>query len=158
MKTGIFPGTFDPITRGHSDLVARAGQLFEKVIIAVAESPGKKPVLSQNVRVQLAIEATKHLKHVEVIGFNGLLIDFARAQKAHAIIRSLRSTADFEHESQLAYMNQALDPNIQTIFLTPSAQFAFISSSLVREVASLGGDVSSFVHESAVTALKKLWH
>lgn len=158
MKIGIFPGTFDPITRGHSDLVQRAGLLFEKVIIAVAENPGKKPVLSLNTRIALVKDATAHLPFVSVQGFSGLLIDFAREHQAQTLIRSLRSTADFEHESALAYMNQQLDPSIQTIFLTPSTQYAFISSSLVREIALLGGDISAFVHPSAVTALKNLWH
>jgi pantetheine-phosphate adenylyltransferase len=158
MKTGIFPGTFDPMTRGHSDLVQRACQLFENVIIAVAQNPGKKPVLSLEQRIALVVDTTAHLPQVSVKGFSGLLIEFARTHQAHAIIRSLRSTADFEHESQLAYMNQQLDPSIQTVFLTPNPQYAFVSSSLVREIALLGGDISAFVHPNAVSALKNLWH
>jgi pantetheine-phosphate adenylyltransferase len=157
MKTGIFPGTFDPITRGHSDLLTRACQLFETIIIAVAENPSKKPVLSLDTRIQLVTEATKHLPQVQVKGFSGLLVDFAKQQQAQVIIRSLRTGADFDHESQLAHMNQQLAEHIHTVFLTSSPQLSFISSSLVREIASLGGDVSAFVHPSAITALKKLW-
>lgn len=157
MKTGIFPGTFDPMTRGHSDLVERACQLFDKVIIAVAENPGKKPLLPLEQRIALVIDSTQHLPKVSVQGFSGLLVDFADAHQANVIIRSLRSSADFEHESQLAYMGQQLAPHIQTIFLTATPESMFISSSLVREIAQLGGDVSPFVHPNVVTALKKLW-
>lgn len=154
MQIGIFPGTFDPITRGHSDLIARACQLFEKVIIAVAENPGKKPMFTLEVRLQLARLATESMPQVSVQGFSGLLVDFARSQNAQVIIRSLRSSADFEHESSLALMNQQLAPDIHTVFLSPHPLYAFISSTLVREIATLGGDISPFVHPSVINALK----
>ncbi len=154
MKTGVFSGTFDPITLGHSDLVTRACQLFDKVIVAVAQNPGKKPLLTLDTRVKLVTHALAHLPNVEVLGFTGLLIDFMHTHQAGFIIRSLRNTADFEHESQLAFMNQQLAPDIQTLFLHPTVQYAFISSSLVREIAQLGGDVSAFVSPHVVETLK----
>jgi pantetheine-phosphate adenylyltransferase len=157
MKTGIFPGTFDPITRGHSDLVERACQLFETVIIAVAENPGKNPLLSFEQRIELVSATTAHLPQVRVQGFTGLLIDFARKEQAQVIIRSLRTSADFDHELQLAHMNAQLAPEIQTLFLTPNPQYDFISSSLVREITRLKGDVSPFVQPIVTKTLKKLW-
>ncbi|MFA6038356.1 MAG: pantetheine-phosphate adenylyltransferase [Legionellales bacterium] len=158
MKTAIFPGTFDPMTRGHSDLVERACQIFDKIIVAVAQNPGKKPLLSLEQRISLAKDSLEHLPNIDVEGFSGLLVDFATKHQAKVIIRSLRSSADFEHESQLAYMGQQLAPHIQTVFLTATPQSMFISSSLVREIAQLGGDVSSFVHPNVMTAFEKLWH
>ncbi len=157
MKTGIFPGTFDPITRGHSDLVERACQLFETVIIAVAENPGKNPLLSLEQRIELVTASTAHLPQVRVLGFKGLLIDFTRREQAQVIIRSLRTASDFEHELQLAHMNAQLAPEIQTLFLTPNPQYDFISSSLVREITRLKGDISPFVHPIVANTLKKLW-
>lgn len=157
MKTAIFPGTFDPMTRGHSDLVERACQIFDKIIVAVAQNPGKKPLLSLEQRISLAKDSLEHLPNIDVQGFSGLLVDFADKHQATIIIRSLRSSADFEHESQLAYMGQQLAPHIQTVFLTATPESMFISSSLVREIAQLGGDVSAFVHPNVVETLKKLW-
>lgn len=157
MKTGIFPGTFDPITRGHSDLIERACKLFETVIIGIAENTSKNPLLSFEQRVELVTKTTAHLPNVKVQGFKGLLIDFARKEQAHVIIRSLRTAADFEHELQLAHMNEQLAPEIQTLLLTPNPKYTFISSSLVREITRLGGDISPFVHPLVVTTLKKLW-
>lgn len=157
MKTVIFPGTFDPITHGHSDLITKACQLFDKVIIAVAENPGKKPLLAFDERINLITQVTAHLPAVSVAGFTGLLVDFAKIHGAHAIIRSLRSAADFDHESQLALMNQQLEPSVQTVFLMPNPQYAPISSTLVREIASLGGNVEAFVSPIVAKSLKKLW-
>lgn len=156
MKTGIFPGTFDPITRGHSDLVERAARLFDKVIIGVAENPGKHPLLSLEQRIHLVKVTTAHIPHVSVYGFSGLLVDFAQSHKAPVIIRSLRTATDFEHELQLAQVNEQLNPDIQTLFLTPNPTLTFISSSLVREIASLNGDVSAFVHSEVEKTLKTL--
>lgn len=157
MKTGIFPGTFDPITLGHSDLIARASQLFDKVIIAVAENPGKNPLLSLEQRINLIKTTIAHIPHVSVYGFSGLLVDFAKSHKAQVIIRSLRSATDFEYELQLARINEQLAPEIQTLFLTPNPEYAYISSSLVREIIRLNGDVSKFVHPIVAKTLKTLW-
>lgn len=151
----IFPGTFDPITNGHRDLIERAATLFESVIVAVAENKRKAPFFSLKDRVAMAREVLKSYKNVEVCGFNNLLMDFAKQRGAKAIIRGLRVVSDFEYEFQLANMNRRLSPEIETLFLTPSEQYSFISSSLVREIADLGGDVSSFVHETVANLLKE---
>lgn len=154
MSTVIYPGTFDPITHGHQDLVERACPLFNKVIVAVAESPHKKPALSLEKRVALARTVLGHLPNVEVCGFDNLLIEFAQQQQATTILRGLRAVSDFEYEFQLANMNRELAPQIDTIFLTPSQQHSYLSSSLVREISRLGGDVSKFVHPQVAKALK----
>lgn len=154
MTTAIYPGTFDPITNGHSDLIVRASKLFEKVIIAIAINPGKKPLFNLDERVELAQRALSHLDNVEVCGFEGLLIDVAMEKKVNVIIRGLRAVSDFEHEFQLASMNRKMQPEIETLFLTPAEQFTYISSSLVREIATLGGDVSDFVPPVVRSALK----
>lgn len=154
-NTVIYPGTFDPITRGHSDLVARAGKLFTHVIVAVAANPGKTPIFSLDERIQMAQTALSGYPGVEICPLDGLLVDFARRHKARAIIRGLRAVSDFEFEFQLAGMNRKLAPDIETLFLTPGEHYAYISSSLVREIASLGGDVTEFVHEKVADALKK---
>jgi pantetheine-phosphate adenylyltransferase len=153
--TAIYPGTFDPITNGHIDLVDRASKLFEKVIVAVAINPTKTPTFSLADRVDLAKQTLDHLTNVEVCGFKGLLVDIARQKQAQVIIRGLRAVSDFEHEFQLAGMNRHMEPNVETMFLTPAEQFSYISSSLVREVASLGGDVSAFVAPCVAQALAK---
>ncbi len=145
--TAIYPGTFDPITHGHSDLVQRAARLFEGVIVAVAANPTKAPVFSLEERVGMAREVLGPLANVEVCGFDGLLADFARQRQANVIVRGLRAVSDFEHEFQLASMNRRLVPEVETLFLSPAEQYAYISASLVREIAGLGGDVSPFVHE-----------
>jgi pantetheine-phosphate adenylyltransferase len=152
-NTAIYPGTFDPITRGHSDLVARAARLFERVIVAVAASPGKQPVFSLEERLRLASKVLEEHPNVEVCAFDGLLVKFAQQQQANIIIRGLRAVSDFEYEFQLAGMNRKLAPEIETLFLTPSEQYSYISSSLVREVAALGGDVTPFVHEYVMAEL-----
>jgi pantetheine-phosphate adenylyltransferase len=151
----IYPGTFDPITNGHIDLVNRACKLFERVIVAVAINPTKTPAYSLAERVDLAKQTLIPLPNVEVCGFEGLLVDIAREKQAHVIIRGLRAVSDFEHEFQLAGMNRHMEPNVETMFLTPAAQFSYISSSLVREVAALGGDVSAFVAPCVAQALSK---
>jgi pantetheine-phosphate adenylyltransferase len=146
IKTAVYPGTFDPITNGHTDLVARALRLFDRVLVAVAKDTGKKPVCGLEERVALARAALAGMDHVEVVPFEGLLVDFCRRHGASIVIRGLRAVSDFEFEFQLASMNRRLAPEIETIFLTPAEQYAFISSTLVREIARLGGDVSEFVH------------
>lgn len=153
MRTVVYPGTFDPITIGHIDLVERACRLFDKVIVAVASSQRKNPLFSLEKRVQLAKDTLSHLSNVEVVGFDILLVDFVRQQKAHAVLRGLRAVSDFEYEFQLANMNRALAPDMESIFLTPAEQLSFISSSIVREIASLGGDVSKFVAPQVEQAL-----
>jgi pantetheine-phosphate adenylyltransferase len=154
MSTVIYPGTFDPITHGHQDLVERACPLFSKVIVAVAESPHKQPALPLDKRVELATTVLGHLPNVEVCGFSNLLIDFAQQRKAQTILRGLRAVSDFEYEFQLANMNRVLAPNVDTIFLTPSQQYSYLSSSLVREISRLGGDVSKFVHPQVAKSLQ----
>jgi pantetheine-phosphate adenylyltransferase len=153
----IYPGTFDPITFGHTDIITRAATLFERVIVAVAGNPGhtKKPVFSLEERVTLARQALQDCgkTNVEVCGFTGLLADFALKKKIRVIIRGLRAVSDFEYEFQLAGMNRTLMPEMETIFLPTSAQYTYISSSLVREVAALGGDVSLFVPTEVLDAL-----
>jgi pantetheine-phosphate adenylyltransferase len=154
--SAIYPGTFDPITNGHIDLVNRASKLFEHVIVAVAINPTKTPAFSLEKRVDLAKQTLAGLPNVEVCGFEGLLVDIAREKKAQVIIRGLRAVSDFEHEFQLAGMNRHMEPNVETMFLTPAEQFSYISSSLVREIAALGGDVSAFVAPCVVEALVEL--
>ncbi len=142
----MYPGTFDPVTRGHEDLVRRAGQLFDKIVVAIAASPGKSLLFSLDERVALASEVLKDIPGVTVTGYEGLTVDFAREHGLRAIIRGLRAVSDFEYEFQLATMNRHLTDQVETVFLTPTEHYTFISSSLVREIAELGGDVSSFVH------------
>ena len=148
MKFGriVYPGSFDPITRGHEDLVRRAARLFEEVIVAVAESPQKRPFFSLEERVEMARLALAEVPGVRVVGFSGLLMRFLEQQGAHVVLRGLRAVSDFEYELQLAGMNRKLNPEVETLFLTPSEQYMFVSASLVREIARLGGDVSEFVH------------
>lgn len=142
----VYPGTFDPITNGHVDLVERASKLFDKVIVAVAANPSKTPLFDLKQRVDMARQVLGNMAGVEVCGFSELLVDFAHTCKANVILRGLRVVSDFEYEMQLASMNRHLAANVETLFLTPAEQFSFISSSLVREVAMHGGDVSEFVH------------
>lgn len=153
--TAIYPGTFDPITNGHFDLIQRAARLFDKVIVAVAAVSGKNPVFTLDERVALAKDVLQEYPNVEVCGFNVLLVDFMHQKGASVILRGLRAVSDFEYEFQLASMNRNLSPDVETMFLTPAEQYTYISSSLVREIAGLGGDVSPFVHENVVAALKE---
>jgi pantetheine-phosphate adenylyltransferase len=145
--TAIYPGTFDPITNGHLDLIHRASKLYRRIIVAVAESRGKQPLFSLEERVCLIEHEVAQFSNVEVIGFNNLLVDCAKIYQANVIIRGLRAVSDFEYEFQLAGMNRRLSPEIETVFLTPAEQYEFISSSMIREIAKLNGDVSSFVPE-----------
>lgn len=153
MLTAVYPGTFDPITLGHEDIVRRAARLFDRVIVAIAENRNKKPFFSLEERVEMAREVLGGLPGVEVEGFSGLLIDFAAHHQATTVLRGLRAVSDFEYEFQLAGMNRNLRPDIETIFMTPSDQYMFVSSSMVREVAQLGGDVSPFVHPLVASRL-----
>ncbi|HEX7341078.1 MAG TPA: pantetheine-phosphate adenylyltransferase [Rhodanobacteraceae bacterium] len=156
-RLAVYPGTFDPITNGHSDLVARAAPLFDRVIVAVAKNSGKGPSFSLEERISLARLALADLPNVEVRGFDTLLAHFVNDIGAHVILRGLRAVSDFEYEFQLASMNRHLIPTAETLFLTPAEQYSFISSSLVREIASLGGDVSGFVHPAVQHAMQQLW-
>ena len=155
MKTVIYPGTFDPITNGHTDLVDRASQLFDHVVVAIAHSEKKTPLFSVAERVELCERSLTHLDNIEVCGFSNLLTDFAKSKGARCVLRGLRAVSDFEYEFQLANMNRAMYPEFESVFLTPSEHLSYISSSLVREIASLGGDVSGFVPELVCAALKK---
>ena len=146
MIRAVYPGTFDPLTRGHEDLVRRASILFDALIVAVADSRVKKPFFSLRERLDMAREVLSGVGNIEVVGFSGLLIDFVRQHDARVVLRGLRAVSDFEYEFQLAGMNRNLDPGMETVFLTPSEQHMFISATLVREIAMLGGDVSKFVH------------
>ena len=148
MIRAVYPGTFDPLTRGHEDLVRRASKLFDAVILAVADGRVKKPFFNLQERLEMATQVLSGigLKNVQVVGFSGLLIDFVRAHNARVVLRGLRAVSDFEYEFQLAGMNRNLNPDMETVFLTPSEQHMFISATLVREIAMLGGDVSKFVH------------
>lgn len=146
MLTAVYPGTFDPITRGHEDLVRRAVRLFDHVVVAVAASHNKQPYFSMEERVAMTRDVLADVPHVRVEGFSGLLIDFVAEQGAIAVLRGLRAASDFEYEFQLAGMNRNLRPDIETLFLTPSDQYMFISASMIREIAQLGGDVAPFVH------------
>ena len=156
-RTAVYPGTFDPITNGHVDLVNRAAPLFERLVLGVAESPSKGPAMPLEQRVSLAREATAHHPNVEVRGFNSLLAHFVREVGAGVLLRGLRAVSDFEYEFQLASMNRHLIPEVETLFLTPAEQYGFISSSLVREIARLGGDVSGFVPPAVASALQAHW-
>ncbi len=155
MLTAVYPGTFDPITRGHEDLIQRAGRLFDRVIVAVAESRNKRPFFSMDERVDMTRAVLAGMPHVRVEGFSGLLIDFVAAQGAIAVLRGLRAASDFEYEFQLAGMNRNLKPDIETLFLTPSEQYMFISASMIREIAQLGGDVTPFVHPLVARRLRE---
>lgn len=152
-KTAIYPGTFDPITLGHQDLIQRASTIFDKVIVAVAINPGKAPTFTLEERVELAKQSLSGISNVEVCGFEGLLINVAVEKGAKVIIRGLRAVSDFEYEFQLAGMNRRMKPEVETLFLTPADQYAYLSSSLVREIATLGGDVSEFVAPAVAAAL-----
>jgi pantetheine-phosphate adenylyltransferase len=146
MIRAVYPGTFDPLTRGHEDLVRRATKLFDPLILGIADSKSKRTFFTMQERADMAREVLGDLKNVQIVPFTGLLIDFVRKHDAHVAIRGLRAVSDFEYEFQLAGMNRSLYPDFETIFLTPSEQHMFISATLVREIALLGGDVSKFVH------------
>jgi len=145
-RIAIYPGTFDPMTRGHEDIVRRAAGLFERLVVAIAESPAKRPNFDLNTRVEIAKEILADVPNLEIVGFNTLLMNFVHERGAKIIIRGLRAVSDFEYEFQMAGMNRSLYPEVETVFLTPGEQYMFISATMVREIARLGGDVSKFVH------------
>lgn len=151
----MYPGTFDPVTNGHHDLVRRAALIFDRVVVAVAASPHKAPVFSLDERMSLARQVLSDLPNVTVDGYTGLTVEYARRNSLQVVIRGLRAVADFEYEFQLASMNRHLEASVETVFMAPAEQYTFVSSTLVREVAALGGDVGAFVHPLVVQALKR---
>jgi len=153
MKTIVYPGTFDPITNGHIDLIERASKLFDKIIVSIASSQKKSPLFTIEERIALASECLTHLPNVEIKGFDYLLVKFVKDCNADAVMRGLRAVSDFEYEFQLANMNRALSPDVESIFLTPGEKFSYISSSLIREISSLQGDVTKFVPPNVANAL-----
>jgi pantetheine-phosphate adenylyltransferase len=150
----VYPGTFDPITNGHEDLIQRASRLFDEVVVGVAHSQAKRPFFSMDERVSLASEVLAPYKNVTVMGFSGLLSEFVKEQSATVILRGLRAVSDFEYEFQLAGMNRRLAPGVETLFLTPSDKYLFLSATIVREIAVLGGDISAFVHARTAELMK----
>ena len=155
MRTVIYPGSFDPVTNGHLDVIQRAARLFDRVIVAVAENDGKNPLFTLAERAALVRQAVRHLPHVEADVFEGLLVEYCAHRKAQAIIRGLRAISDFEFEFQLALMNRKLNENVETIFMMPKETYTFLSSRMVKEIARLGGDVSTFVPPHVQAALRK---
>ncbi len=155
MNTVIYPGTFNPITNGHIDLVQRASKLFGKVVLAIAYSERKQPMFSLDERIDLCQQALSHLDNIEVCGFNNLLVEFAQSKNSNTVLRGVRSMKDFEYEIQMADMNRAMTPGFETVFLTPSDGLSYISSTLVREISTMGGDVSSFVPAIVLDALNE---
>ena len=155
-RSAVYPGTFDPITNGHQDLVRRAASVFERVIVAIASNPNKAPMFPLEKRVDLARQVLADIPGVEVMGYAGLTVDFARQHGVQVVVRGLRAVSDFEFEFQLANMSRHLHRELETVFLTPQEQFTFISSTLVREIAILGGDVNEFVHPLVAVELKKM--
>ena len=154
MTTAIYPGTFDPITNGHYDLIERASRLFGKVVVAIASSPGKGPTLDLDTRLALTREVVASLGNVEVVGFSGLMTEFMKEQNARVLLRGLRAVSDFEYELQLANMNRAQMPDLETVFLTPEVENSYISSTLVREISRLGGAISKHVHPKVAQTLR----
>jgi pantetheine-phosphate adenylyltransferase len=153
--SAVYPGTFDPFTRGHEDIVRRAANIFDQVVVAIAANPNKAPTFDIAQRVELARGVLADLKNVEVIGYTGLTVEFARARNLSVVVRGLRAVSDFEFEFQLANMGRHLQPDIETMFMVPKEQFTFISSTLVREIALLGGDISHFVHPLVEAAFRQ---
>jgi pantetheine-phosphate adenylyltransferase len=157
MTGAMYPGTFDPLTNGHYDLVRRAADIFDRVVVAIAANPGKAPLFTIEERVELARKVLGDIPNVEVTGYSGLTVDFARQHGLRVVVRGLRAVSDFEFEFQLATMSRHLSDKVDYVFLTPTEQFNFISSTLIREIASLGGDVSQFVHPVVKDALTQAW-
>ena len=158
MRIAIYPGTFDPITNGHLDLVERASQLFDKIIVAVSNNPIKSPLFSVDERTSLVKKTINDLENVVVDCFDGLLVHYAKKQGASAVIRGLRAVSDFEYEFQMALMNRKLMPELETVFLMPSEEYTYINSTIAKEIASLGGDVDGFLPEPVAEALRKKYH
>lgn len=158
MNIVVYPGTFDPITNGHYDLIERAARIFDKVVVAVAASPGKQPALELDTRVALAQDVVNELGNVEVIGFSCLLTQLLDQQGARIILRGLRAVSDFEYELQLANMNRAQAPHVESLFLTPAVENSYISATIVREIARLGGDVSKLVHPKVAETLNRRYN
>lgn len=154
MDKAIYPGTFDPITRGHEDLIRRAARLFDRVVVAVAASSGKKPFFNLDERVEMARQVLADCPNVEVMAFSGLLMEFLQQQNARVILRGLRAVSDFEYEFQMAGMNRSMYPDVETMFMTPSEQYMFVSATIVREIALLGGDADKFVHPLVAAQLR----
>jgi pantetheine-phosphate adenylyltransferase len=157
MASAMYPGTFDPITNGHIDLVRRASKMFERVVVAIAANPGKAPLFTLDERLDLTRRVLADLKNVSVTGYSGLTVDYARQHGLSAVVRGLRAVSDFDFEFQLATMSRHLSDEVDYVFLMPTEQFMFISSTLVREIASMNGDVKQFVHPIVVEALKSAW-
>lgn len=151
----MYPGTFDPITNGHIDLIRRASGMFDEIVVAIADNPKKKPLFTQSERVAMASEILSDLNNVKVLGYDNLTIHFAKEQNLNVIVRGIRAVSDYEFEFQLASMNRQLDENIETLFMTPADEYSYLSSSMVREIAAYGGDVSQFVHEKVAMAIKE---
>lgn len=154
MKIGVYPGTFDPITHGHTDLITRSLQVFDKVIVAVALNPSKHPLFDLTERVDMVRVATKNVPNVDVEPFSGLLVEYVKQRGARAVIRGLRAISDFEYELQMALINRKLDPGFETVFFMPSEEYSYLTSSIVKEVASLGGALEDFVHPDVATRLR----
>lgn len=151
----MYPGTFDPITNGHIDLIRRASGMFDEVVVAVADNPKKKPLFNLDERVSMAQDILKELKNVRIVGYSNLTIHFAKEENLNVIIRGIRAVSDYEFEFQLASMNRQLDQNVETLFMTPADEYSYLSSSMVREIAAYQGDVSQFVHPSVNAAIKE---
>lgn len=157
MASAMYPGTFDPITNGHIDLARRAAKMFDRVVIAIAANPGKAPLFTLDERIELTRHVLSDVKNIEVMGYSGLTVDFARQHGLHAVVRGLRAVSDFDFEFQLATMSRHLSNEVDYVFLMPNEQFMFISSTLIREIASMDGNVSQFVHPVVAEALKGAW-
>ncbi|MBI5776619.1 MAG: pantetheine-phosphate adenylyltransferase [Nitrospirae bacterium] len=153
MKIGVYPGTFDPITHGHADIIARSLRVFDKIIVAVAPNPTKRPLFDLAERVEMIKLVTKGLPHVEVVTFKGLLVDYVQKRKAHAVIRGLRAISDFEYEFQMALVNRKLNKSVETVFLMPSEEYSYLTSTLIKEVARFGGRLTDFLHPQVAQRL-----
>lgn len=153
MKIGVYPGTFDPITHGHADIIARSLRVFDKIIVAVAPNPTKRPLFDLAERVEMVKLVTKGLPHIEVVTFKGLLVDYVQKRKAHAVIRGLRAISDFEYEFQMALVNRKLNKSVETVFLMPSEEYSYLTSTLIKEVARFGGRLTDFLHPQVAQRL-----